>query len=171
MPFHGVSTRGYEKQGKAMRFQLDWQEFLPQNMPQMRLVTISAAARDLCIDRRTVQRYCRREPGIMVGKKVDLESLRAVIAHCKAADGRGFPLGRGRWPRLALKAPKKEKPIIRRTLNQRLEIIAREFNAMTDAEQVQLLRMFPQVVLRLFRLENLAQVASKKEASDEKPKE
>jgi hypothetical protein len=142
-----------KRRGKAVKFHLP--PFLPQNMPQMQPVTISAAARELRVDRRTVQRYCRREPGIMVGKKVDLESLRTVIAHCKAADGRGFPLGRGRWPRLALKVPKKEKPIIRRTLNQRLQIIAREFEAMTDAEQVQLLRILPKAIPGLFRLHNL----------------
>jgi hypothetical protein len=117
-------------------------------MPPM---TISAAARDLGIDRRTVQRYCRREPGIMLGKKVDVESLRAVIAYCKAADGRGFPLRRGRWPRLPLKAPRKEKPVIRRTLIQRLEIIRREIDAMTDAEQVQVLEMGREAFWNCFR--------------------
>ena len=124
-------------------------------------MTISAAARHEHIDRRTVQRYCRREPGIMVGKKVDLESLRVVIAHCKAADGRGFPLGRGRWLRLDLKPPKKEKPIIRRTLAQRLEIIRREIDAMTDAEQVQMLEMGREAIWDCFRRSSFERLTAK----------
>src|SRR5207249_2805587 len=86
-----------------------------------RLVTLSAAARELDISRRTVQRYCRREPGLIEQSKVNLEGLKAVIAYCKRADARGFPLGRTRWLRLPLNAQRKEKPIIRRTLNQRRE--------------------------------------------------
>jgi hypothetical protein len=126
-------------------------------------MTISAAARSLQIDRRTVQRYCRREPGIMVGKKVDLESLNAVIAYCKAADGRGFPLRRARGWRLPLKAPKKGKPIIRRRLDHRLQIIGREIAAMTDAEQVQLLQLFPRVFLDFFWRHNIEKVFAEKQ--------
>jgi hypothetical protein len=125
-------------------------------MPQaMHLMTISAAARRERIDRRTVQRYCRREPGIMVGKKVDLECLRAVIAHCKAADGRGFPLRHRRGRRLPMKLPKKEKPIIRRPLVHRLEIIGREISAMNDAEQQELLRLWPGCFLSFFWQHNI----------------
>ena len=120
-----------------------------------RLVTLSAAARELDISRRTVQRYCRREPGLIEQSKVNLEGLKAVIAYCKRADARGFPLGRTRWLRLPLNAQRKEKPIIRRTLNQRLEIITREFNAMTDAEQIQVLRPGPGVWFRMFRPYNV----------------
>jgi hypothetical protein len=129
-------------------------------MPHMmKVMTISAAARHERIDRRTVQRYCRREPGIMVGKKVDLDALRTVIAYCKAADGRGFPLRRGRPALWLFKPPRKEKPIIRRTLDQRLEIIGREIGCMSDAEQVQLLQLWPGVFLNFFWQHNIEKAA------------
>jgi len=91
----------------------------------------------------------------MVGKKVDLESLKAVIAYHKAADGRGFPLRCRRGRRLALKLPKKEKPIIRRPLVHRLAIIGGEISAMTDPEQIQLLRLFPGCFLNFFWRQNI----------------
>jgi hypothetical protein len=140
----------------------------------MQPVSRSRAARKLRCSRRTVQRYCQREPGIVQNGKINLDALIAAIAAFKFRDSRGFPLGRKRSQRkLPLDAPKKERPIIHRALNQRLEIIAREFNAMTDAEQVQLLEMGPQVLLRLFRLKNCIQVANKDDISaagvDKKP--
>jgi hypothetical protein len=96
----------------------------------------------------------------MVGKKVDLESLRALIAYCKAADGRGFPLGRGRPAQWLFKPPRKEKPIIRRRLDQRLQIIGREIHGMSDAEQVQLLRLCPGAFLNFFWRHNIEKVAA-----------
>jgi hypothetical protein len=69
-------------------------------------------------------------------------------------------LGRKRQPKLPLETPKKEKQIIRRRLSQRLEIIARECEAMTDAEQVQLLRLWPSLFLDFFRRENIEKAAA-----------
>jgi hypothetical protein len=116
----------------------------------------------------------------MVGKKVDLDELRMVIAYCKAADGRGFPLRRGRPALWLFKPPRKEKPIIRRTLDQRLEIIGREIGGMSDAmergrscgfqrgrssrlpaiqQQVQLLQLWPGVFLNFFWQHNIEKAA------------
>jgi len=124
-------------------------------------MTISAAARHEDVDRRTVQRYCRREPGIMVGRKVDLDALRAVIAYCKAADARGFPLRRGRAAQWLFKPPRKEKPIIRRPLIQRFEIIKREIDAMTDDEQVRMLEMGVEALWECFRPSSFQKLAAK----------
>jgi hypothetical protein len=60
------------------------------------------------------------------------------------------------------KAPKKDKPIFRRTLSQRLEIMKREIDAMTDEEQIQLLRILPQAMPGMFRLQNLIKVANER---------
>jgi hypothetical protein len=129
-------------------------------------VSRSRAAHKLGCSRRTVQRYCQREPGVVQNGKVNLDALKVAIAAFKFRDSRGFPLGRKRSQRkLPLDAAKKEKPIIRRTLNQRLEIITREFNAMTDAEQVQLLRLGISLWLRVFRFQNLAIVRSEQQAA------
>jgi hypothetical protein len=154
--FRAVSTRGYEKPSAAAKFHFRGKVFCRRICRMVTdLMTISAAARHEGIDRRTVQRYCRREPGIMVGKKVNLESLRALIAYCKAGDGRGFPLGKSRLAQWLFKPPRKEKPIFRRRLDRRLEIIAREIYAMTDAEQVQLLQLWPGVFLNFFWQHNI----------------
>ena len=118
------------------------------------ICTLSAAARQLGIDRRTVQRYVRRFPEIMDGNKVELYSLKNRIALYKAGEGRGFPLGKVRGRRLPLKGvPKKPPAIIRRTFVQRLEIIEREIKHMNDEEQQTLL---PYKLLSLFRFYNLA---------------
>jgi hypothetical protein len=54
-------------------------------------------------------------------------------------------------------------------LNQRLEIIAREIEAMTDEQQVQFLRMLPKGMPGLFRLQNLIKVAN--ERGDSRPEQ
>jgi hypothetical protein len=131
----------------------------------MLLVTFSSAARNLDIDRSTVRRYCRREPGLIERGKVDLEGLKAVIAYCKSQDGRGFPIGKKRHPRLDLRTARRGKPIILRTLSKRLEIIAQEFNAMTDAEQMQVLKLGPAVWFRMFRVQNVTKAVSERSAS------
>ena len=92
--------------------------------------------------------------------KVDVEGLKLVIKIFKGRDSRRFPLGHKRPERELPLAPKKEKPIIRRRLSQRLEIIARECEAMTDAEQVQLLRLWPSLFLDFFRRQNIEKAAA-----------
>ena len=119
-------------------------------------MTVSAAARDVSADRRTVQRYCRRHPWILENGKVNVFALRLAIEQQKARDARGFPLGKKRnQPSMRLRAVRKEKPILRRTLKQRIEIILREIDAMTDAEQAQILQLGPQGWLRMFRVSKL----------------
>jgi hypothetical protein len=128
------------------------------------LSTLSAAARSLGIDRRTVQRYVRRFPGIMEGKKVEVIHLQSLIDLFKASEGRGFPLGRIRGKRLPLTGlPKKPPAVIRRTFSQRLEIIAREINHMTDEEQQALL---PMKFLSLFRFGNIMKAAKREDARE-----
>jgi hypothetical protein len=48
-------------------------------------------------------------------------------------------------------------------LNQRLEIIAREIEAMTDADQVQLLLLWPGVFLNFFWRHNIQEAAAQQE--------
>ena len=132
-------------------------------------MTISAAARHEGIDRRTVQRYCRREPGIMVGKKIDLDALRAVIGCCKAADARGFPLRRGRPAQWLFKPPRKEKPVIRRRLSQRFEIMKREIDAMTDDEQVRMLEMGMVALWDCFRRSSFEKLKAKHAKTEATP--
>lgn len=125
------------------------------------LWTLSAAARQLGIDRRTVQRYVRRFPEIMDGNKVELCNLKNLIALCKAREGRGFPLGKVRGRRLPLKGvPKKPPSIIRRTFVQRLEIIEREIKHMNDEEQQALL---PYRIISLFHFYNLVKALKRNE--------
>src|SRR5260370_30557169 len=115
-------------------------------------VSGSLAARQLGCRRRNVQRYCQREPGIIRNGKVNLDALIRAIAVFKFRDSRGFPLGAKRSDqKLTLNLPKKSKPIIRRTLIQRLEIMKREIDAMTDDEQVQMLEMGVAALWECFR--------------------
>jgi hypothetical protein len=84
--------------------------------------------------------------------KVDVEGLKLVVKIFKRRDSRGFPLGRKRPERkLPLDVPRELKPIIRRTLVQRLEIMRREIDAMTDDEQVQMLEMGREAIWYCFR--------------------
>lgn len=125
------------------------------------LFTLSAAARFLDIDRRTVQRYVQRFPEIIDGKKVEMVLLQRRSDQCKAAEGRGFPIGRKRGMRLPLAGvPKKPPAIIRRTFQQRFVIISREIDAMTDEEQQ---RLLPMKFLDLFRFENVAKAAERED--------
>ena len=119
-----------------------------------RTSTISGAARLLGISRRTVQRYCQSNPEIKEGQRVNVELLRVAITFRQSSDARGFPLG-GKRPAksFAFDLPAKPKPIVRRTLAQRLEIIAREIDAMTDAEQRQILSQ-SSLVNQMFRPQN-----------------
>jgi hypothetical protein len=64
-----------------------------------------------------------------------------------------------------LKLPKKEKPIIRRPLIHRLEIIGREIGTMSDAEQQQLLRLWPGCFLNFFWLHNIEKVMAEKKGA------
>jgi len=128
--------------------------------------TKSAAARMLGIDRRTVQRYTRKYPEILVGQKVDVRCLTLIIEESKAADGRGFPLRRARGRRLKLENLEKRSPaVIRRTFKQRLAIIGREIDAMTDEEQQTFLR-HPRNWFSLFRERNACEVFSTSKASN-----
>ena len=84
--------------------------------------------------------------------KVDVEGLKLVIKIFKFRDSRGFPLGHKRPERkLPLDVPRQVKPIIRRTLVQRLEIMRREIDGMTDDEQVQMLEMGREAIWNCFR--------------------
>ena len=74
------------------------------------LFTLSAAARFLDIDRRTVQRYVQRFPEIIDGKKVEMVLLQRRSDQCKATEGRGFPIGRKRGIRLPLAGGSQEAP-------------------------------------------------------------
>ena len=151
-PFRGVSTRSCEKLSVEVKFQA-CRPILSQLICHMeRWQSRSAAARSLGCSRRTVQRYCKREPGLVQDGKVDVEALKHVIRIFKFRDSRGFPLGHKRPEReLPLDLPKQVKPIIRRTLVQRLEIMRREIDAMTDDEQVQMLEMGPEALWNYFR--------------------
>ena len=134
-----------------------------------RYVSRSLAARKLACSRRTVQRYCRREPGLIRNGKVDLDGLIRTIAIFKFRDSRGFPLGGKRSEqKLALDVPKKPKPIIRRPLIQRFEIIRREIDAMTDDEQVRMLRFWPGLFLDFFRRHNIEKMAAEQMAAEQK---
>jgi hypothetical protein len=150
------------------KFQLA-RRFFAAEYAAMQPMTISAAARHEHIDRSTVQRYCRREPGIMVGKKVDLESLKAVIAHVKAGEGRGFPLGRSRLSQWLFKPPRKEKTIVHRRLSKRFEIMKHEIEAMTDEEQVQMLEMGMAALWRCFRRSSFEKVKAKHPEAERPP--
>jgi hypothetical protein len=109
-----------------------------------------AAARLLGCSRRTVQRYCKKWPSLVKDGRVDVDALGSVLQTARALDGRGWKLGRRRQQhQLALGVTKKEKPFIRRTLSQRLEIIAREVGAMSDEEQALILA--PDKLLSFFR--------------------
>jgi len=122
--------------------------------------TKSATARLLGIDRRTVQRYVKKFPEVSLGQKVDVEYLLSIIELSKAADGRGFPLRQSRGWRLKLGNLEKKPPaVIRRTFEQRMAIIRREIDAMTDEEQQAILR-HPRNWFSLFRDRNSLKVFS-----------
>lgn len=129
------------------------------------VATLLGAARQLDIDRGTVRRYVRKEPSIMEGNKVNIGRLRAVIEYCKTLEGRGYPLGRRRDRWLPLGNQKKAKPIVRKTVAQRLAIIAREIDAMNDAEQVQVLRMGRETYWDCFRSSSFRQLIAQAETS------
>jgi len=93
---------------------------------------------------------------------VDVEALKLVVRIYKSKNSRGFPLGHKRPEReLPLDIPKKVKPIFRRTLVQRLEVIRREIDAMTDDEQVQLWEMGQEVFWNFFRRSSWEQLRAK----------
>ncbi len=124
--------------------------------------TKSAAARMLGIDRRTVQRYARKFPEVLVGQKVDVDYLGLVIQISKESEGRGFPLRKARGRRLPLSNLAKKPPaVIRRTFEQRMVIIHREIDAMTDDEQQVLL---PFLILSLCRPQNVGKAFAKAKA-------
>jgi len=119
--------------------------------------TKSGAARLMRISRRTVQRYCAYEliykldPPLTDGRgNVCLSVLKGLIMHLKEKDGRGFPLGAKRYAR----QPTLLKPAktFGRSYRQRLELIQKEIDAMSDGEQVSLLlRWSRQVFSKSFR--------------------
>jgi hypothetical protein len=116
----------------------------------------------LGIDRRTVQRYARKFPEVLVGQKVDVDYLGLVIQISKESEGRGFPLRKARGRRLPLSNLAKKPPaVIRRTFEQRMVIIHREIDAMTDDEQQVLL---PFLILSLFRPQNVGKAFAKAKA-------
>jgi hypothetical protein len=116
------------------------------------LVSKSLAARILGISRGTVARYCKIEPRLTQNGKVDWRALESTIPAVKMWDGRGWPLRKKRpQGRLSLR-DQKQKPVFHRTMEQRLEIIAREIEAMSDQEQAQFFTLSGQVLLRkMFR--------------------
>lgn len=140
--------------------------------------TKSSAARFLHISRRTVQRYCDlhkrmslRSPELppLVDEKgmVDVAFLALFIEARKRANGRGFPLhrkrfhaqtrfemvagpdGRAGWTRL----PRRKARTFGRSFEDRLELIKREIETMTDHEQSILIGKSPEVFLEMFRPE------------------
>jgi hypothetical protein len=161
-----LSTWDFEKLRMDVRFQL-LIRFCRRicRMPEM---TISAAAREIPADRRTVQRYCRRHPWILDDGKVNVFALRLAIEQQKARDARGFPLGKKRHPRLRVKAVGKGKAVIRRTLRQRIEIIVREIDSMTNEEQIQFLRLRAKTWFRAFRIRNLVIAGQSLQPKDSK---
>src|SRR5438067_1429627 len=102
--FHGVSTRSREKVSVEVKLHACRPPILSQLFCHMdRLQSRSAAARSVGCSRRTVQRYCKREPGLVQDGKVDVEALKHVIRICKFRESRGFPLGH--------KRPERELPL------------------------------------------------------------
>jgi hypothetical protein len=71
--------------------------------------------------------------------------------------------------KLTLNLPKKPKPIIRRTLIQRLEIMKREIDAMTDDEQVQMLEMGVAAVWDCFRPSSFQKFIAKHMKQNDSP--
>ena len=72
----------------------------------------------------------------------------------------GFEAGRN--PLISLDAPPKPRPTFRLPLDQPLEIIAKQIEAMSDTDQVQLLSMWPKVLLNFFWRENIEAAAAQK---------
>src|SRR5262245_5280080 len=121
------------------------------------LLTKAAAARELGISRRTIQRYCATawSSGILQGGKVDLNALKAAIAFRLKCEKRGFPLGKKRLQRSLRLTPLERKRIgFARSMEQRLAIIRREFDAMTDGQQMQILLLG--IMTEMFRPQALA---------------
>jgi hypothetical protein len=101
---------------------------------------------------------------------VNLERLIRTIAVSKFRDSRGFPLGGKRSEqKLTLNLPKKPKPLIRRTLIQRLEIMKREIDAMTDDEQVQMLEMGVAALCDCFRRSSFQKFIAKHMKENDPP--
>ena len=125
------------------------------------LTTKSHAAQILGIGRKTVQRYARQCPDAVSGGKVDTDLLIALFALRKMREPRGCPLGHKR-ANLPLRGHgKKPSARVCRTLFQRLETIKREIDAMTDDDQLTLLRVHS--IYSLFRRENVAKVAAEQQ--------
>ena len=103
-----------------------------------------------------------RFPEIKDGKKVDMLLLQWRIERFKGTEGRGFPMGKRREMRLPLAGvPKKAPANMPRAFVERVRIIHREIDGMTDYEQQALVRMDP---LRWpqFRDENVFRVLVEK---------
>lgn len=84
--------------------------------------------------------------------------LRQRIDWFKATERRGFPMGNRRGRRLPLAGlPKQGPPQSRRNFVERVRIIHREIDAMTNDEQLALLRMNP-IGWPQFREENIISV-------------
>ena len=111
-------------------------------------VTKNAAALELKISRRTVQRYAERYPAIN-GKsgKVKLDALWSAIVQHKKRDGRGFPMG-GKRPAAQLnqKAARDllNPPRFHKTVSQKIEIIERELRSLTQARKKFILQQLMQ---------------------------
>lgn len=86
----------------------------------------------------------------MFGRKVEIEALRTVIAHFKRRDGRGYPFGQRRLRSLKLMPPKQRR-VLGRALAKRLEVVKDEFDAMSDVDQLALLRLGPALWFSFFR--------------------
>jgi hypothetical protein len=119
-------------------------------------LTKAAAARCLGYSRRTVQRYCNgpwADPSLVKDGKVNVQRLKSLVDfRLSTIERRGFPLGRERpQRRLELGRVPKKKKGFNRSLYQRIEIIRREIDAMTDGQQVQLVLSGPDTFLKMIR--------------------
>jgi hypothetical protein len=118
-------------------------------------LTKATAARCLGYSRRTVQRYCNgpwADPSLVKDGKVNVQRLKSVIDFRLSIERRGFPIGRKRpQRRLGLGRVPKKKKGFNRSLYQRIEIIRREIDAMTDGQQVQLVLSGPDTFLKMIR--------------------
>jgi hypothetical protein len=112
----------------------------------------TAAARALGCDRGTVARYCKVHRYLMQNGKVDLQRLQRVIAEKKMWERRGWQAGRPRPQSELALGVQRQKKVFNHTMEQRLAIIAREIDAMSDQEQARFFTKSGQVLLRkMFR--------------------